>query len=201
MVDLPSGPAVVAIDLETGDERTLLLVSGPTSIVADPSGKLAAVLHAADTSGVVTAAFGSAQPTVPLASALFVLDLGTGGVSEIADAERGGVFWSPTGDRLLSVTLETTDGDLWFRWQAHTLEGELSGQSDRMRPSLTMRSAYLPFADQYAQALTMWSPDGSQFVFAGAVEGKAEGIWLQRSDANGGSERLTDGDVAAWSPQ
>jgi Tol biopolymer transport system component len=64
-----------------------------------------------------------------------------------------------------------------------------------------MRLAYLPFADQYAQALTMWSPDGTQFVFAGEVEGASDGIWIQAADADGSSQFLIDGDFAAWSPK
>jgi Tol biopolymer transport system component len=167
----------------------------------DPMGTTVAILHVADTSGVVTAAFGSAQPPLPSGSALFLVDLATGDVTEIAGAQRGGVFWSPTGDRLLSVSLDAIDGVLWFRWQVHTLDGDLVGQSDRMLPSLTMRRSYLPFADQYAQALTMWSPDGTQFVFAGEVEGAAEGIWIQAADTDGSSQFLIDGDFAAWSPK
>ena len=127
VVDQPRGPAVVAIDVETGGERTLLLVSGPTSMVIDPMGTMVAILHVADTSGVVSAGFSSAQPTVPSGSSLFLVDLATGDVTEIADAQRGGVFWSPTGYRLLSVVVDATDGELWFRWQVHTAEGELTG--------------------------------------------------------------------------
>jgi Tol biopolymer transport system component len=55
----------------------------------------------------------------------------------------------------------------------------------------------VPFFDQYAQSMTLWSPDGTAFAFPAAVNGEA-GIW--RQDLSGGDPiRVAGGSWVAWS--
>jgi Tol biopolymer transport system component len=65
-------------------------------------------------------------------------------------------------------------------------------------PSQTFGQQYLPFFDQYAQALTPWAPDGSAFAFAGVVGGSA-GVYVQQVDG-GAPTRVSDGEFVLWSP-
>jgi hypothetical protein len=48
--------------------------------------------------------------------------------------------------------------------------------------------------------MTLWSPDGSSFAFAGLIGDRA-GIWVQDLDADEPSFVLDGGSVVAWSPE
>ena len=55
----------------------------------------------------------------------------------------------------------------------------------------------VPFFDQYAQSMTLWSPDGSAFAFPGVVDGE-DGIWVQEL-AGADPRRIAGGSWVAWS--
>jgi Tol biopolymer transport system component len=57
----------------------------------------------------------------------------------------------------------------------------------------------LPFFDQYAQSMTLWSPDGEAFAYP-AMTGGIPGIWIQDIDGTD-PIRLTDGSWVSWSTQ
>ena len=49
--------------------------------------------------------------------------------------------------------------------------------------------------------MTLWSPDGSAFVYAGQqVESGESGIWIQPATIGSSPARMADGVVAFWSP-
>jgi TolB protein len=57
---------------------------------------------------------------------------------------------------------------------------------------------FLPFFDQYAQSVRLWSPDGSAFAFPGSVAG-TQGIWVQELDAEGPT-MIGEGTWVDWAP-
>ena len=57
---------------------------------------------------------------------------------------------------------------------------------------------FLPFFDQYAQSVRLWSPDGSGFAFPGTIDGEV-GIWIQHLDEDA-PEKIGGGSWVAWSP-
>lgn len=69
-------------------------------------------------------------------------------------------------------------------------------------PSWELRCAYLPFFDQYGKSLTFWSPDASQFAYAGAAEpGAPSEIWVTSTEGfEASGSPVADGVFAAWSP-
>ena len=76
-----------------------------------------------------------------------------------------------------------------------------SFSTERFVPSLELSRDYLQFFEQYAQSMTLWSPDGSAFVYAGQQEGSGEsGIWIQPATPDTAPVRVADGVVASWSP-
>jgi len=105
-------------------------------------------------------------------------------------------FWSPTGDQLLLLTVTGTGSSRVARWSVWS-RGRLT-TSAAYQPSQTFGQQYLPFFDQYAQALTPWAPDGSAFAFAGVV-GDTAGIYVQQVDG-GAPTRVSDGEFVLWSP-
>ena len=50
--------------------------------------------------------------------------------------------------------------------------------------------------------MTLWSPDGSAFVYAGEqAESGESGIWIQPATPKIAPVRVADGVVAFWSPR
>src|SRR5262245_242120 len=105
-------------------------------------------------------------------------------------------FWSPTGDALLLLMVTGSGSSRIARWSVWS--GEHVSTSGPYQPSQTFGEQYLPFFDQYAQAVTPWAPDGRAFAFAGVVDGTA-GVFVQSVDG-GAPTRVSDGEFVLWSP-
>ena len=108
-------------------------------------------------------------------------------------------FWSPDGKSLLYMVPEQIGGQLWLRW--YVWDGARSLQLDSFLPTLMYMRDYLPFFEQYAQALTPWSPDSSRFVYAGTDRRGESGIWVQAADGAVPPILIADGVFASWSPR
>lgn len=105
-------------------------------------------------------------------------------------------FWGPAGSRLLYLTGDVGDGEFSFRW--NVWDGETSVAFEPHTPSGEFLQNYFPFFGQYANSLTFFSPDGTEFTFAASIDGQ-DGIWVQ--DVTGGPARLVaDGTFATWAP-
>ena len=107
-------------------------------------------------------------------------------------------FWSPEGNKLLSLLPEVTPERVWFRWGVW--QDGSSFTTGRFVPSLEFSRDYLQFFEQYAQSMRLWSPDGSAFVYAGENESGESGIWIQPATENAEPVRVADGVFATWSP-
>ena len=71
----------------------------------------------------------------------------------------------------------------------------------RVRPTATFVREYLPFFDQYSRSLTLWSPQGDAFTYAGRNDDGDTGIWVQPVEADRPAVRVSDGQFASWSPR
>jgi TolB protein len=107
-------------------------------------------------------------------------------------------FWSPAGDQLLFFSAEFEEERPWLR--LNVWDGDEIRTYGRMIPTALFLSQYLPFADQYAQNMQFWSPDGSAFVYTGLREDGQRGVWVQRLEAET-PDFVADGLVATWSPR
>ena len=128
------------------------------------------------------------------ANRLSVIDVDTLTVQEATQGGVGAFFWSPDGSRLLLLDSGSSEGTL--RWLIWSEEGMRSFAD--FIPSATSLQDFLGFFDQYAQSMSLWSPDSSAFAFAGTVEGSS-GVFIQHLDDDV-LERVTDGVWVAWSP-
>ena len=108
-------------------------------------------------------------------------------------------FWSPDGNSLLYMVPEQIGGQLWLRW--YVWDGARSRQLESFRPTLVYARDYLPFFEQYAQALSPWSPDNSRFVYAGTDRRGEIGIWVQAADGAVPPIFIAAGVFASWSPR
>ena len=139
------------------------------------------------------------EPTVnaPTFGPLYVIDLALRGTQQISDEPALAFFWSPDGEKLAFLTAERGPQGLAFRW--NVWDGTQTLHYSLGRPSNTFYNQYLTFFDQYAQSMTIWSPDSRAFVFAGEID-DIGGIWVQTLDRDE-PVLVAGGRFAAWSPR
>jgi Tol biopolymer transport system component len=162
------------------DVRQIASVDGQISVVASPDGRRLAY------SGI-----GPGADTD-----VYVADLRTGELVRVVNGEAATFFWSPDSRVLLLLTPVEGDVPGTHRWMVWDERVRFTGEV--FLPSPSFLQEYVPFFSQYAQALSLWSPDASAFAYAGLHDGRA-GIWVQ--PAAGGEPTLVgDGELVAWSP-
>jgi TolB protein len=133
----------------------------------------------------------SAQP-------LTVIDVRSGETTEIVEGLTSGFFWSPNGERLLYLVPDPDEDRFWYRWGVW--DGTSSFTTPRFLLSLLVVEEYLPFFEQYAQSMSLWSPDGRAFAYPGQNEAGELGIWVQSAEPDRAPVLVADGTFVAWSP-
>ena len=117
------------------------------------------------------------------------------GATEIAELAAA-FFWSRDGSRLLYLTPDASGGEFGLRW--NTWDGSTSLQFERFTPTRTFVQQYLPFFGQYANSLAFMSPESDAFTFAGTIEGRGAGIWLQPVETDAPAELIGAGEFSTW---
>lgn len=57
----------------------------------------------------------------------------------------------------------------------------------------------LPFFDQYARSMTLWSPDGAWLAYAGSTGSDSKpGIWVVEASPGAAPRRVADGTMLSW---
>jgi len=112
-------------------------------------------------------------------------------------------YWSPDGQNLAFLTLDTVNGRIGLRW--NIWDGRATRQYAGFFPSQELLENYIPFFDQYAQSHRIWSPQSDAIVFAGTLENGNSGVWVQPTGASGDQEaeppvNIGAGVIATWSP-
>ncbi len=176
------GQRLVAHDVEAETERPLVRYEGLISFVVSPGGERVAFQVIQE------------ESVLPLS----VIDVGSGETVEITEEPIGAFFWSPDGERLLYLDPDPVGDQLWFRW------GVWDGTSSFLTPRVVLSplivNEYLRFFEQYAQGMSLWSPDGSAFAYPGINEDGQEGIWIQAARPDRAPVHVAEGDFVAWSP-
>ena len=184
------GGDVVLMD-EEGATEPIAAADGLVYFAADPEGERLAVfsLSLGGDAESVAMVDGVLAPNV-----LSVIDLEDGSLVEVTDQPVAAFQWSPDGERLLILQAGSFPGDVqWIVWSdEETIEGP------EFAPLSHWVNDYLPFHDQYARSMTLWSPDGESFAFAGLIDDRA-GIW--RHDlVEDETTFVIDGTWVVWSP-
>jgi Tol biopolymer transport system component len=174
---------LVAYDLGTRRREVLARFEGAIMFVVSPDGKRVA-FQVIDGQNLVT----------PLS----VMDRKTGTIERVTTEYSSAFFWNQGSTRLLFLVPDPSPERLWFRWSVW--EDGSSFTTGRFVPSAEFSREYLPFFEQYAQSMNLWSPDGSAFVYAGQDESGASGVWIQPAIPDTAPVRVADGVVASWSP-
>lgn len=182
---------VVSSDLEGNDTHKLLQRRGLVAIVPGPKGMpVIAVSHAPR---------GEGTPY----QGIDIVDVVTGGIRKISNAECMAFFWAPDGQWLLQAVVDADQNCLsWYRVPSTGGPPEALGSFWPTRDVLF----YLHFFDQYASSHPIISADGEHIVFAGYPAGGGQAdlsqpprIWVRPVRA-GAAEAIAEGNFAVWSP-
>lgn len=132
-------------------------------------------------------------------SPLAVIDLASGETTQVVDDGLvAAFFWSPDGERLLVLDPVPDEEAFWYRWIVW--DGASSFTTARFVLSILFVRDYLPFFEQYAQSMSLWSPDGRAFAYPGMSEDGETGIWVQPARADREPVLVADGEFVTWSP-
>ncbi len=148
-----------------------------------------------DQAEVIQVGYGRQSRTGPLLDqGVWIVSLESGEVTQLTDRLSIGPVWSPDSQWVLARHSHNNGA----QFVAYGIDAaSVSGPEYRITSPLT--GFYLQFWDQFVQAGTVWSPDSSAFVFAGAVDGTS-GIWVQTLNGDPATW-LTQGEMAFWSPR
>jgi Tol biopolymer transport system component len=137
-----------------------------------------------------------------------VIDAAGGDAVELPPVLPLAFFWSPDGTRIATLVAESrgvgpsgADGvyvvaqtaALRIHWEVTTLADLTTRRFAPFAPSDEFL-ALLPYFDQYATSLALWSPDSSRLIY-----GATDGVWsLSISDEQ--TTRLSEGGQGFWIP-
>lgn len=183
------GDTGLELDDPAGGRATLAEVPGPVLFSASPGGERLAVLSLSS-SEVIEAAT-DAVPAVP-PGVVSVIDRTAGTIEAVTRRAAVGLWWSPDGRSLL---LLSPGGDARVEvavWR----DGET-----RSLGAIELEPAFvrevLPFFDQYAQSLRLWSPDSAAVALPGIMDDR-RGVWVMPVD--GGEAFVAAGGTwVSWS--
>jgi TolB protein len=142
----------------------------------------------------------------PLLEELKIVDVSSGKTRTLIKDNFAAYFWSPDGERILYAKRKLGT-DLWAWTVVHVKDGTTYDTVDFV-PSRPLLLVFQYF-DQYALSHRLWSPDSTQFVFAGAAGSDArpaEGlqnpsIYVVEAKKQANPKALASGHIAFWSPQ
>ncbi len=212
VVDSSSGsPVLQRRSLDGSTTTALANLTSSAFLVVDPTETFVAVQVTGELSAAPpTTVTAWRQPTGPddpsdtpaqqsdlptMGGGVWVYEFSSGEAFQVADELREGMFWDPTGTRLLMLA---PDGEL-ARWQIWSIDGA-SRFTNLLDLSPMLRNDYLPFYDQYGKNITFWSPDGSSFVYSALADDGFLTIFIHNASKNGVSTEVAKGPVAVWSP-
>ncbi len=121
-------------------------------------------------------------------------------------------WWSPVEDRLIYFSPNVVredftqpvrferQGELTLRLEGHIHDMQ-TGQGYMLMAFKPTPEFFriLPYYDQYQRSATIWSPDGSQVVYAASLNGDFSGIFMIDVDGGQSPEQVGEGKLAFWS--
>jgi Tol biopolymer transport system component len=196
-----------------GDKLAYVGLGGGASLlsVREASGRVTRVASSATdfaftwSPGGDWLAFASASPDSPaLYDGLEVARPDGSERHRLSQDPQVGFFWAPDGKRLALLGLDTAAREL--SWSTIQVDGKGRRTHASFSPSSDF-AFQLPFFDQYAQSVSLWSPDAHRLVYAAEggtqrTNGSASGEKVMVLDVDGGAPpaAAASGGVAVWSP-
>jgi hypothetical protein len=177
-----------------GTFTDLALIEGPVRFVV--SGSKIAIQSALvpETGGVEASMRTQTLPEIP-GGRLVVVDIASAEIATVSNLVVPLFQWDPTGNRLLYATIENGEplNLTWHIWTDETIT-DLSS----FLPQPSWVRDLVPFFDQYAQSVSMWSSAGDKIAYPAVADG-APVVVVEAVDGSG-TELISDATWAAWSP-
>lgn len=150
---------------------------------------------------------------LPAFGALYVEDIETGERVTVSEEAVISFFWSPDGTKLAYLVPEEhapvqrapeaaplrQEGDFWLRW--YVWDGTTNSKLTLFSPTQDFLYDYIRYFDQYAQSVSLWSPDSQTLLYSGLSESGLTGIWTLPIAEGSTPKRIAIGVLATWSPQ
>jgi hypothetical protein len=139
-------------------------------------------------------ALAQALPTIS-SGVLTVIDLEETSFTSVTSEPTPMFQWDRAGERLLYVTFvnDPTPALEWHVWE----NGEVT-DFEPFVPDPSWFATVAPFFDQYAQSISLWSPDGSAYAYPALVDGEAQIMVQNLTDES--PVAITPGTWVTWSP-
>lgn len=133
-------------------------------------------------------------PTIT-SGVLTVIDLEDVSFTSVTSDPTPMFQWDPAGEQLLYITFidDPTPALVWHVWE----DGNVT-DFEPFIPEPSWFGTVAPFFDQYAQSVSLWSPDGSAFAYPALVDGGGR-ILMQHIDDTDPLD-IAAGNWVAWSP-
>jgi dipeptidyl aminopeptidase/acylaminoacyl peptidase len=145
------GNTLFLLDVESGDKAPLGASAGMMSALWSPDGR--------------SLAFGeSSQANSAMFSTVKIMDLDSGRISPCVNEAAASFFWSPPGDALCYLTIDSQRSHLC--WNLQHREADEKTELIRFLPSRE-QMLVMSFFDQYALSHPPVAPDGSAVTLAG----------------------------------
>jgi hypothetical protein len=193
--------------LSDGTRNRLVRIAGAEQLDLSPRTVDAIVFSPApDRSRLAYVTQGSASR-----SPIHVVSAGGGDTSDLPPVRPLAFFWSPDGTRIASLVLEpqgvgpsadagvvlvarsAQSAPLRMHWEVTTLADNTNQRFAPFVPSEAFLNL-LPYFDQYALSLPLWSPDGTRLIY-----GTAGGV-ASLNISDGATTMLSDGAQGFWVP-
>ncbi len=201
---LGDGGEVMAADNAGGPARTIFPFAGAVSFAWSPRGDRIGyiVTEQPEIAGLGQIAYGK----------LLVTDAAGGKARTLADGNTLAFFWSPDGRQIAYLTFtRSTEGagpgrqmvaaqgdELRLRWNVADVTTGQSRTLTTFVPSAAFADL-IPFFDQYARSLRIWSPDSRALVY-GVDEGpQGDGVYVVDVTPGGVYRRIAAGPFGVWS--
>jgi len=136
-----------------------------------------------------------ALPAIP-SGVLMVVDLEAGSFTSVTSDVSPFFQWDREGRRLLFATLvdDPAPALQWHVWENGSIEDYAV-----FSPDPSWFRSVIPFFDQYAQSISLWSPDGSAFAYPALVDGEPRILIQERDKAS--PRNIAGGVWVTWAPR
>ncbi|MEZ5245234.1 MAG: hypothetical protein R2707_09075 [Acidimicrobiales bacterium] len=207
VTDIEGSSTIVRRSIDGADSlRSLGPAPGPRlGISVSPDGTVAAISHNFDADNDPAAERIRLpvlpQTTTTRSGSVELLDLETGELSEVFAGFTLWVEWNPQGTHLLiyEANVAAGTGTWWVHQHIPGAEPGPALEIVAFTPTPIFESSYLVVADQFIESPRLWSPDGTQFVYAELAE---VGSLIRTADADAFATPsiVGAGEVGFWSP-
>jgi TolB protein len=205
VTDVEGSSTIVRRSIDGADSlRSLGPASGPRlGISVSPDGTVAAISRnfdaendpAAERIGLLP------QTATTRSGSVEILDLETGELVEVFTGFTLWVEWNPQGTHLLiyEANVAAGTGTWWVHEHVPGQDPAPALEIVAFTPTPIFESSYLVFADQFIESPRLWSPDGTQFVYAELTD---VGSLIRTADADAFATPgiVGAGEVGFWSP-